>query len=112
MPAKPTKPCAGCGVAVRTKRCLACERAYQAADRERRGSSYQRGYDVRHQVWRGVILSRNPVCVMCLERNVVTPAVVADHIKPLNQGGDWSLENGQGLCLSHHNAKAGVERHG
>jgi hypothetical protein len=42
------------------------------------------------------------------------PATVADHIRPLPQpnwyDGDWSLDNGQGLCHFCHNAKSAKER--
>lgn len=56
------------------------------------------------------MLSRYPVCVMCHGSGRITPATVADHIKPLRQGGGWGLDNGQGLCHACHNAKTAKER--
>ena len=61
-----------------------------------------------HRRWRLMILARHPLCrdpAGCRQ-----PGVVADHIRPLADGGDWSLENGQGMCVRHHNAKAARER--
>lgn len=46
-------------------------------------------------------MRRDPICKMCGRE----AATVADHIKPLAQGGDWSLENGQGLCHGCHSIK-------
>jgi 5-methylcytosine-specific restriction endonuclease McrA len=49
---------------------------------------------------------------MCLQQGRVTPATVADHIKP--HRGDWMafrLGNLQSLCASCHNgAKRALER--
>jgi len=47
------------------------------------------------------ILQRDPWCVHCGER----PSTQADHIKPVAEGGDHSLSNGQGLCEPCHAAK-------
>jgi 5-methylcytosine-specific restriction protein A len=69
-----------------------------------RGRPAARGYDTRHRRWRTMVLHRFPYCVVCGD-----VATVADHIVPLRAGGEWTLENGQGLCLSCHNAKAAKE---
>lgn len=53
----------------------------------------------------------NPLCVLCQDKGIITPAQVADHIKPIHQGGDpWSRENLQALCTSCHNKKSATER--
>jgi len=57
-----------------------------------------------------MVLARCPICKMCRE----TLANVADHIVPLDPkdpaAGDWSLENGQGLCHGCHNIKTKNEQ--
>jgi len=47
------------------------------------------------------VLARDPICRSCRR----APSTEADHIVPLAQGGDWSLENGQGLCKTCHSRK-------
>jgi 5-methylcytosine-specific restriction endonuclease McrA len=73
-------------------------------DREQRGSSCRQGYGRRHERWRKMVLARCPACAMCGQM-----ATVADHIVPLKQGGNWTLENGQGLCASCHAKKTRAE---
>lgn len=93
-----------------------CER-HQRAERRRydraRGTSAERGYGGRHRRWRRMVLARDPVCVdpygRHAERGEVVPATVADHIVPLRRGGEWTLENGQGLCASCHGVKCATE---
>lgn len=59
------------------------------------------------QRWRKIrrmVLSDQPLCVMCLELSITTPANTVDHIEP-HQGDDtlfWSMDNLQALCASHH----------
>ena len=78
-----------------------------------RGTAASRGYNARHRRWRKLVLARDPACVMCLEMGHVTPATVADHVNPIDPAnpaaGDWSLENGQGLCQTCHNRKTARE---
>ena len=69
-----------------------------------RGSAASRGYGAGHRRWRALVLARDPVCPCG------APATVADHVVPLRRGGDWSVENGQGRCVSCHNRKARRER--
>jgi 5-methylcytosine-specific restriction protein A len=52
-----------------------------------------------------LILARDPICRICK----VEASTVADHIVPLRRGGDWGLENGQGLCASCHGKKTAKE---
>jgi len=73
-----------------------------ARSRDRaRGSASQRGYGAAHQAWRAAILARDPLCRICH----TAPPTVADHVRPLRQGGGWSYSNGQGLCERCHNRK-------
>jgi hypothetical protein len=68
-------------------------------------------------VWRRrrrLQLIHHPLCVLCLQRGVVTIATVADHIEP--HRGDWNaflLGELQSLCAKCHSGpKRNVERHG
>ncbi|MFP4365481.1 MAG: HNH endonuclease [Bacteroidales bacterium] len=55
---------------------------------------------------RRIGLHREPYCAHCKDRDIVTEAVVRDHIKPVTQGGEfWNVENHQSLCISCHNRK-------
>ena len=54
-----------------------------------------------------LILNDNPLCVKCLEKDILTPAIDVDHIKPLATNGELCLDsdNLQPLCKRCHNLK-------
>ncbi len=54
--------------------------------------------------------SVNPWCVECLKHGLHTPWSELDHIIPLEQGGDDTVENMQGLCDRHHKLKTANDR--
>jgi 5-methylcytosine-specific restriction protein A len=56
---------------------------------------------------RDFILSKSPLCVKCLEDNILTPATDVDHIKDLRDRPDLCLDesNLQSLCKSCHGKK-------
>jgi 5-methylcytosine-specific restriction protein A len=103
VPYKPLKPCAhpGCAELLPegNRFCLAHNpKRYKVAD-----AIYS---SAKHRHWSKMILARNPICCSCRE----APSAHADHIMPLKQGGDYSLENGQGLCHPCHNRKTAQEK--
>lgn len=107
MPRKPKTPCPAPACAELTDggRC-----AKHRREREHeRGSAAQRGYGARHRQWREAVLATDPLCVMCLREHRIRASVIADHIVPLPRpnwwDGDWSIENGQGLCKSCHDER-------
>ena len=61
---------------------------------------------------------RNPICVTCESKGIVTPATVTDHLVRFVDGGEgFDLENlndkdFQALCDTCHNSKSGKEAHG
>lgn len=63
--------------------------------------------------WRSLALAhkrQNPLCAVCLERGIVTPVAVTDHVKAIKDGGriyDW--ENLQSLCKPCHMDKTNKE---
>ena len=108
MPSRALRPCParGCAKLVRKGRCPEHTREHHAMDRSSRGTAAQRGYDARHRRWREHVLARDPLCVDCKAEGRVTPSVIADHVLAVNDGGEpYDLDNGQGLCVAHHNAK-------
>jgi len=49
-------------------------------------------------------LRDHPLCVMCADQGWVTPATVADHIKPHKGNADEFYHGAlQSLCAHHHN---------
>ena len=58
------------------------------------------------------LLARDPVCrdPFGRHRGQFVPATVADHVTPVRLGGQWTEENGQGLCASCHAEKRRRER--
>ena len=56
----------------------------------------------------------NPLCVMCLQRGIETPAYVTDHIVPHNGNAElfFDYSNLQSLCAVCHNIKRKVDNGG
>lgn len=60
---------------------------------------------------REIILHKQPICVMCEQKNRYTTANTIDHIIPINKGGSvWSFNNLQALCSSCHNKKSARDK--
>ena len=53
-----------------------------------------------------------PWCKMCLDNEIYEPAIMVDHVHPINQGGDLfpSDEGLQGLCKSCEGKKNRMDR--
>jgi len=75
-----------------------------------RAKTAARGYDQRHRNWRRMILNRDPLCVECRKHGKIAAATEADHIKPIDEGGErFDMSNGQGLCKTCHGRKTRAE---
>lgn len=74
-----------------------------------RKSRHERGYGREHQRMRAVVLAEEPLCRPCRAAGRVTAATIADHIKPLSEGGNGERENYQGICRPCHDAKTAEE---
>lgn len=74
-----------------------------------RKSRQERGYGREHDLMRAVVLREEPLCRPCQARGRVTAATIADHIKPLSEGGTGDRENYQGICKPCHVAKTAEE---
>ena len=65
--------------------------------------------------WRALRLAQlrqEPCCRACAAQKRVTPAVVADHIKPYRDGADFfDASNLQSLCTPCHARKSAKEGH-
>lgn len=55
------------------------------------------------------VLIEEPLCRPCEKQGRVTQATIADHIKPLAEGGTGDRENYQGICKPCHDAKTAAE---
>jgi 5-methylcytosine-specific restriction protein A len=69
----------------------------------------QRGYGWDHQKARARLLKREPLCRMCKAAGRTTIACIADHIKPLAEGGSRDESNLQPLCKPCSDAKTKAE---
>lgn len=79
---------------------------------DRRGSARSRGYTKQWEAARATFLGKNPLCVQCLKEGHCESATVVDHVIPHRGSYDlfWNVDNWQGLCVRHHNAKSAKER--
>lgn len=112
MPRKPKQPCAypSCPELSDGRY---CEKHRQKLDRDY--NRYKRDEDSKvfynSRAWRGLAarqLKREPLCAECLRAGRITPAKIADHIKPIREGGArLDKENLQSLCRACHNRKHG-----
>lgn len=111
MPKSAPKLCAhaGCGSVVRSRYCERHAKQRGQQERQRRGTTAERGYGSKWQRARVVWLKENPLCVECGAAGKLTPATVVDHIVP--HRGDqflfWDSGNWQSLCKAHHDSKTG-----
>lgn len=60
--------------------------------------------------WRGGILANEPLCRHCAEKGITAVAEDVDHIIPLENGGEYSVENACPLCKPCHKAKTAKDR--
>ncbi|WIA57814.1 HNH endonuclease signature motif containing protein [Sphingobium sp. WTD-1] len=74
-----------------------------------RKSRQERGYGREHDRMREIVLREEPLCRPCHARGRITPATIADHIKPLSEGGSGERENYQGICKPCHDVKTAEE---
>lgn len=104
MPRRPPRACTqpGCGALATAGRntCPKHTRA-PASNWTRRSSTTERGYGHTWRVLRGMILRRDPVCMVCQAR----PATQVDHIIPKAHGGTDEETNLRGLCAACHRDK-------
>lgn len=55
------------------------------------------------------VLDEEPLCRGCQAKGRVRASAIADHIRPLSQGGSNDRKNFQGLCDECHDAKTAEE---
>ena len=84
------RPCAGCGVIVRSSRCAAC----RSLKEKMRPTRAQRGYDYEWAKLSKQMRELQPWCSRCLR----TEDLTLDHITPLSAGGRSVYSNVQVLC--------------
>ncbi|EPR14141.1 endonuclease [Sphingobium indicum IP26] len=74
-----------------------------------RKSRQERGYGREHDLMRVMVLQEEPLCRPCADAGRVTPSTIADHIKPLSEGGTGDRANYQGICKPCHDIKTAEE---
>ena len=69
-----------------------------------RGSAAKRGYDSPWRRFRLIYLTRHPLCVDCLDADLVRPATEIHHVAKLRDRPDLKFDptNLRGLCQSCH----------
>ena len=111
MPYAPKRPCRlpGCGKFCEHGHVYCPEHDAQYGSDAMRGNANYRGYDRQWREARRRFLQLNPLCVKCMERGMLTPATVVDHVIP--HRGDrklfWDEQNWQPLCKECHDKKTG-----
>ena len=74
------------------------------------GSRDKRGYGRQHVKLRAYLLATEPLCRMCKAKGRTTAATIADHIRPLAQGGAaHDLANLQPVCADCHLDKTNAD---
>lgn len=73
---------------------------------ERRGSARERGYDRTWEEFRAWYISRHPLCLDCMARDILTAATDVHHIHKLRDGGARLDEsNCMALCHACHSTR-------
>lgn len=105
----PLRPCTSPGCPRLTTRsqgakCDDCRRVAEERDRERRGSSAQRGYDAQWRAVRAVFLQEHPLCERHQAKGLVVPATVANHRVTIAADPSRRLDTGnlEALCAPCH----------
>lgn len=111
MPSRPPTVCGRCGATVPPGTRCACAKAntkaHALAYDQARGSAAARGYDHTWRKLRDAHLSMSPLCIECLNDEIVEVAVDVDHVIPISVWPEGRLvaSNLQSLCRKHHNEK-------
>jgi 5-methylcytosine-specific restriction protein A len=112
MPYKPKRPCNFPGCPELTERGY-CEKHKPQVTRDynRYGRTEDSKKFYNSTAWRRLAaaqIKREPLCAECLKSGRVQPAEIADHIKPIADGGArLDKDNLQSLCRGCHNKKHG-----
>jgi len=116
MPQKPLRSCPGKGprrsicknlISSSARCCPECEpfdKQVRKRYDEQRGTSAERGYDYRWRKVREWKLAANPLCELCFEKGIVTPATMVHHIISIEERPDLRLveSNLQSCCNPCH----------
>lgn len=78
--------------------------------KDRAGTRQERGYGADWQRIRKSVIARDcALCQPCMRQGRVTPFEEVDHIIPISQGGENSVENAECICRACHNRKTARE---
>ena len=114
MPYKPKQPCKypDCSKLTYGKYCeehqKLIDKNYNLYERDKVNQKFYQSAEWK--ALRKLKLSINPLCEECLKSRRFVKATMADHIKPINQGGlPLDINNLQSLCRSCHSIKSAKE---
>ena len=110
MPRRPKRPCAYPNCPELTEG-MYCDKHNKQVNKEynryKRDEASKRFYNSK--AWRRLAalqIKREPLCAECLKAGRITPAAIADHIRPVREGGQkYDIDNLQSLCRACHNKK-------
>ncbi len=71
--------------------------------RQQQDKTAARGYGAAHRRWAKAVLTRDPLCVDCLDEGISMRATDADHID--GDAFNRQVDNGRGLCRQCHNRR-------
>lgn len=109
MPQRPKRSCKspGCPTLCETGWCDKHRNDDRKLYDQRRGSAHSRGYDRRWMAFRLRYLAANPLCIDCLDKDVVTLAREIHHVAKLADAPALKYEdsNLKALCKACHAAR-------
>ncbi|WP_256846926.1 HNH endonuclease [Paenibacillus sp. Pae108] len=114
MPQKLKRACnqPGCPALTHDRYCPLHKKQKQQRYQQERGTAASRGYTYQWQKYRLRFLKKNPLCVHCENKGVLTPSEHVDHIIAVTGPNDplfWKESNHQALCHSCHSRKTVLE---
>lgn len=114
MPSFPLSRCLKCRERVARKGVSYCSK-HLKLEYKREKQSFPSDKFYSSTKWRKnakAFLAENPLCIKCLEFDLVNASKVCDHIIARADGGpDYDWNNLQALCDRCHNRKRAVEKH-
>lgn len=104
MPSRPKTVCRHCRKIIEAGSGGLCEGC--KADTHTHYNKYNRDKDSqkfynsgRWRRLRNYKIKKDPLCELCLKKDLIAQAKIADHIIPRDEGGPDTLENLQSLCV-------------
>ena len=107
MPLLPLRACPQPGCPEVTRGGGRCEKHSRQKREEyaRMRRTPAKSYDRKWRKIREAYLTKNPLCVECLDNGRTKAAEMVHHVVPLDEGGTHKFENLMALCMGCHGTK-------